>query len=376
MRDERPSPGDWFPGHGSLLVGGLASLLLILVGSSTLAQDHSSSDQIVQTTRHFRVERPADLTAQDTMTIYARILDTMTAAYGLSGDASSKIYLGWRRYNRVPYRSATHGERFVNNYANALAKAYGSFESAGPMPEGALLAKDSFAVTARGDVFSGPLFLMEKMAPGFSPANNDWRYSMIMPDGSLFGETGGPGAALVAFCHTCHSEVGETDNLFFVPEDKRVRFLEQSAAEYPRWGSTSREVAPQTLPVLARPCYAFPVGDLGLVRQEGTARGASKLSAPPAGSRSDPGNPPTSWKESLNSQPPGCSVGTEPVIRAVAFFLSSGTGSTLPPREGAIFSPLRDQALFEVLQAPARSFGRALTSWASCQFTRQMERSK
>ncbi len=99
------------------------------------------------------------------------------------------------------------------------------------MPKGALLAKDSFAVTARGDVFSGPLFLMERMAPGFSPANDDWRYSMIMPDGSLFGETGGPSAARVAFRHTCYAEVGETDKLFFVPEEKRVRFLEQSAAE-------------------------------------------------------------------------------------------------------------------------------------------------
>lgn len=231
MRDGRPSLAKRFPGLCGLLGGFLASFLLIGIGAQAMAQDQSRSAQSVQPTRHFRVERPADLTGQDALTIYARILDTMTAAYGLSGDATSKTYRGWRRYNRVPYRSATHGERFVNNYANALAKAYGSFESAGPMPKGALLAKDSFAVTARGDVFSGPLFLMEKMAPGFSPANNDWRYSMIMPDGSIFGETGGPGSARVEFCHTCHAEVGDADNLFFVPEGNRVSFLNQSAAE-------------------------------------------------------------------------------------------------------------------------------------------------
>ncbi len=231
MRDGRPSLGERFFGLRGFLGGSLASLLFIAVASPASAQEQSSPGQNVQPSRHFRVERPANLTGQDAMTIYARILDTMTAAYGISGDSASKTYRGWRRYNRVPYRSATHGERFVNNYANALAKAYGSFESAGPMPNGALLAKDSFAVTARGDVFSGPLFLMEKMAPGFSPANNDWRYSMIMPDGSLFGETGGPGAARVEFCHTCHAEVGDADNLFFVPEGNRVRFLNQSAAE-------------------------------------------------------------------------------------------------------------------------------------------------
>ncbi len=231
MRAGRPWPEKWLPSHCSLLIGVLVLVLLIVVGTPALAQDQSSPDQIVQPTLHFRLERPANLTAQDAMSIYARILDTMTAAYGLSGDASSKTYRGWRRCNHVPDGSATHGERFLNNYVNALAKAYESFESAGPMPKVGLLAKDSFAVTARGDVFSGPLFLMEKMSPGFSPANNDWRYSVIMPDRLLFGETGGPSAARVAFCHTCHAEVGETENLLFVPGDTRVRFLEQSAAE-------------------------------------------------------------------------------------------------------------------------------------------------
>jgi len=32
---------------------------------------------------------------------------------------------------------------------------------------------------------------MEKMPSGFSYVTGDWRYSMIMPDGSLFGETRG-----------------------------------------------------------------------------------------------------------------------------------------------------------------------------------------
>ena len=235
MREGRPSPGKRLPVHssvlGSVLGSVLAALLLLVSGVAVPAQDRPTAVEAVQPTRHFRVERPADLTGQDAMTIYARILDNMTAAYGLSGDTASRAYRGWRRYNRVPYRSATHGERYVNNYANARARAYGDFEAAGRMPQGALLAKDSFAVTARGDVFSGPLFLMEKMAPGFSSPSNDWRYSMIMPDGSLFGETGGAGSERVEFCHACHAEVGDDDNLFFVPEDNRVRFLNQSAAE-------------------------------------------------------------------------------------------------------------------------------------------------
>jgi hypothetical protein len=94
------------------------------------------------------------------------------------------------------------------------------------MPEGAVLAKDSFTVTGQGDVFTGPLFLMEKMRPGFSAASRDWRYTMIMPDGSLFGTTDGEGSDKVEFCAHCHATAGGTDDLFFVPEQYRMRFLQ------------------------------------------------------------------------------------------------------------------------------------------------------
>ena len=112
-----------------------------------------------------------------------------------------------------------------NNYANGLANAYGR-QGAGPMPEGAVLAKDSFTVTGQGDVFTGPLFLMEKMEPGFSPEGRDWRYTQIMPDGSLFGTTNGEGSDRMEFCVTCHATAGEpADHLFFVPDKYRMRFL-------------------------------------------------------------------------------------------------------------------------------------------------------
>jgi hypothetical protein len=177
-------------------------------------------------TRHFRVERPARLTGADALTIYNRILDDMVAGYRLSSLPHAESYRYWRRYNTVPYRSTQHGERYVNNYANGKADAYRHFETAGEMPAGAVFVKDSFAVTKRGDVFSGPLFVMEKMASGFNLAGRDWRYIMVMPDGSLFGMTNGEGSERVEFCATCHERAGhENDHLFFVPEEYRVRFL-------------------------------------------------------------------------------------------------------------------------------------------------------
>lgn len=208
---------------------GAAVAVLMAAGSAAVARPALGQEEAsdpAKPQRHFRVERPADLSDADALSVYSRILDDMVAGYRLSGDTTARDFRAWRRFNKAPYRSQTHGERFVNNYGNATAKAYGAYEKAGSLPVGSILAKDSFAVTSSGDVFTGPLFLMEKMPAGFNAASRDWRYSMIMPDGSLFGVTGGSGSARVEFCITCHQAAGdERDHLFFMPEAYRVRIL-------------------------------------------------------------------------------------------------------------------------------------------------------
>ena len=99
------------------------------------------------------------------------------------------------------------------------------------MPVGSVLAKDSFEVTERGDVVTGPLALMEKMPAGFNPEGRDWRYTTIMPDGSLFGTTNGENTGRVEFCVECHIAAGdEQDHLFFIPSERRVRFLTPGAS--------------------------------------------------------------------------------------------------------------------------------------------------
>jgi hypothetical protein len=46
---------------------------------------------------------------------------------------------------------------------------------------------------------------------------------MIMPDGSLFGVTGGQGSENVQFCAECHAIVADDqDSLFFLPEEFRL----------------------------------------------------------------------------------------------------------------------------------------------------------
>ncbi len=230
-----PRPARFAPLATALAASGFllaAGILTDPLAPSAAAEEGQAAPELARPTRHFRVERPADLSDADALTIYDRILDDMIASYRLSRLPYAESYRTWRRYNTAPYLSSEHGNRYLNNYANALADAYGKYEDVGTLPEGAVVAKDSFTVTDRGDVFTGPLFVMEKMPPGFNPAGRDWRYTMIMPDGSLFGTTNGDGAARVEFCVTCHREAGDDrDHLFFLPKQHRRRFLDVETAE-------------------------------------------------------------------------------------------------------------------------------------------------
>ena len=169
----------------------------------------------------------AELSDAEAAATYERIADGMRAAYAKSDLPVAVTYFRWKRYNKAPYVSETHGGRYVNNFANDVAKAYGAFEKAGVMLEGSVLAKDSFRVpptnpcaanpcaanpcaanpcaanpcaanpcaeknpcaanpcaanpcaanpcAAAGKEQPGPLFIMEKMQAGFSPETGDWR---------------------------------------------------------------------------------------------------------------------------------------------------------------------------------------------------------
>ena len=143
--------------------------------------------------------------------------------YLSDGSGITAEYRNWNNYNTVPYQSATHGGRYVNNYANKTAAAYGKFEDFGEMPVGSILAKDSFTVDGSGDVSSGPLFLMRKMEAGFRPDFGDWEYTLIMPGGDVYGVTNGTGSGNVEFCGTCHMAVPGQDHMFFLPVEYRKK---------------------------------------------------------------------------------------------------------------------------------------------------------
>ncbi len=146
----------------------------------------------------------------------------MAKAYGKAGVAQIKGYQSWTNVANAPYQSGTHGNRFVNNYADSHGDyRYKKFEKAGTMPLGSVLAKDSFVVQSSGKVAIGPMFIMEKMAAGWNKATGDWRYSMVMPNGKVAGATKSKGMSM-KFCAECHESVApDQDYIMLLPEENR-----------------------------------------------------------------------------------------------------------------------------------------------------------
>ena len=200
----------------------LASLDILAGPDGPVSQSAAFSGDPDQPRRHFRVRNPARLDPAAASVIYRDMADDLADVYSLSDEKVAAGYQKWRRYNTSPYLSVTHGQRYVNHYANDLARDYGAFEQSGTLPVGAIIAKDSIAVTEDGKAFAGPLFVMEKMPAGFSNATGDWRYTMIMPDGSLFGVTKGKFSNRVEYCIGCHLARERYDHLYYPPPKFRI----------------------------------------------------------------------------------------------------------------------------------------------------------
>lgn len=172
--------------------------------------------------RHFRLRAPAKLDADEAGRIYAIINGALAAGYAAAEYPPVARYQTLKKFNTAPYLSATHGNHYLNNYANDIAKDYGLYEGAGTFPEGSVIAKDSFSVTKTREILLGPLYVMIKMAPGFNELTGDWKYVQIQPDGLLLGETDGEGGERVQYCIACHLAKAEQDHLYFVPAAYRL----------------------------------------------------------------------------------------------------------------------------------------------------------
>lgn len=195
------------------IIGGVLMAMLAVLPAN--------ADEVDESGGHLKIEKPARISDAELTGIYQKLRDRMVGGYALSKYPAAMGYAKWPRYNTTPYLSETHGNRYINNYANNLSKGYGSLKKGDKLPVGSVLAKDSFTVTAERKVFPGALFVMEKLAADASPDTGNWRYIMVMPDGSLFGDSMGDGADQMTFCHDCHKIKANRDFVFFVPQAYR-----------------------------------------------------------------------------------------------------------------------------------------------------------
>ncbi|EEE36866.1 hypothetical protein RKLH11_700 [Rhodobacteraceae bacterium KLH11] len=200
-----------------LRAAGIA-LAVTLSGFAPVAGHTQTTDQDA----HLAIENPADLTKDDALKYYKSLSGRMARGYAAAQLDVIRNYQNWPLFNDAPYISATHGQRYVNSYANRVASNYGTLQEGEVLPAGSVLAKDSMTVTDEGNTHPGAMFVMEKLPAGTSPETADWRYIMVMPDGSLFGDTMGFRAPAVAYCHVCHEAVAERDYTFYVPEEYRL----------------------------------------------------------------------------------------------------------------------------------------------------------
>jgi len=89
------------------------------------------------------------LTDEEAVEAYDCIQERLVGAYAKAGHAPATGYTDWSVYSSAPYVSATHGNRYVNNYANPTARAYGRFEDVGKLPVGSVLARTVLWSTIR-----------------------------------------------------------------------------------------------------------------------------------------------------------------------------------------------------------------------------------
>ncbi len=160
--------------------------------------------------------------------LYECIVPDTIEGWQQSGDVHALAYRDWAVTATAPAAPGAHTNRFLFTYANDIAaEQYLKYETDGVvMPVGSVLVKESFGVRGqdnpdrghvKGELVKGPLFIMEKTAPGTFDETDNWAYALITPNGDYFVQSGGVRNENVqAFCHECHAEVlGIQDALWY-----------------------------------------------------------------------------------------------------------------------------------------------------------------
>ena len=188
-----------------------AAAFVMLMGTAqgALADGHSCTFE----------KDPIDFDQSEIDALYACVVDTLAEGYAAEGHEIGSVYRDWAPTATGPYNPGTHGERFLNTFANDVAAeqylqyAYGDDLV---MPVGSILAKESYKLRGDGTPRPGPLFIMTKVeAGGEAEEFGNWVYSGVQPNGKNMG-------VKQSFCHNCHQAFADQDSMGY--PDSTVRF--------------------------------------------------------------------------------------------------------------------------------------------------------
>lgn len=170
--------------------------------------------------------KPAgELSLEEAQKVYECLRDSLYAGYNKAEKPEpwagyAKAYREWTPVSALPGNPGFHGGRFLLTYVNEVgAEEYLKYlEERGPMPAGTVIAKESFAVTDKGEAKPGPLFFMVKAEPGGAPETADWLYALVTPGGEQMK------LDTKKACAECHTgNFGERDGLGYPVEEARIR---------------------------------------------------------------------------------------------------------------------------------------------------------
>lgn len=130
-----------------------------------------------------------------------------------AAQAAFKQYRQWKKVNAEPVKSAAHGNTLVFTYVNKTAEGP-AMKGQFPFPAGAALVKEAFEDQGGKPGARGNVFVMEKRKKGYDPANADWHYAVVAPDGRVAMTGSGKAGSPTQFCAACHQSAKANDYVF------------------------------------------------------------------------------------------------------------------------------------------------------------------
>ncbi len=158
-----------------------------------------------------------DLEAEQIDALYDCIKGALLDGYRSGDNEVAKEYRDWGAAATAPRAPGPHGDRFLMTFVNAVGfDEYVKFaEEDVRMPQGTVIAKESFKLNKENKVRRGPLFIMTKAGDGEVPDTDDWVYWGVQPNGK-------PMRFKQSFCHDCHGAFEGRDALGYPDEDVRI----------------------------------------------------------------------------------------------------------------------------------------------------------